>query len=369
MEVETIMRVLLVAPYGGVPGGISRWTGHVLDYYEQSGHDDCELRLVSTGRSTFVNINSPLLYKVKSAIKDFRKIFKDFDQTIQQQPFDVMHLTSSASLSLLKDIRLLKKAKKKGIRTVIHFRFGRIPELSKSQNWEWKLLTKVIRLADVAIVIDEQSLKVLQDLHFTNVRYLANPISPQVLDIVSKIDVAREPRTLLFCGHVVKTKGVFELIDACAQISSIKLKMVGHVTQEMKAELEQYSNSASWLTIAGEEPYEEVIKEMLSCDVFVLATYTEGFPNVILESMACGCAIATTPVGAIPEMLDMASAEPCGLCCEPKDVEGLRHNIQYFLDHPDEARAYGHRAAQRVNDMYAMPKVWEQMVGIWREVC
>jgi glycosyltransferase involved in cell wall biosynthesis len=57
----------------------------------------------------------------------------------------------------------------------------------------------------------------------------------------------------------------------------------------------------------------------------------------------------------------------CGLCCEPKDVEGLRRNIQYFLDHPDEARAYGHRAAQRVNDMYAMPKVWEQMVGIWKE--
>jgi len=362
------MKVLLVAPYGGVPGGISRWTGHVLDYYKQFGHNDCELRLVSTGRSTFVNINSPIFYRIKSAIKDFRKIFKDFDQTIQQQPFDVMHLTSSASLSLLKDIRLLKKAKKKGIKTVIHFRFGRIPELSKSQNWEWKLLTKVVRLADVAIVIDEQSLKVLQDLHFTNVRYLANPISPQVLDVISKMDVAREPRTLLFCGHVVKTKGVFELIDACAQIPSIKLKMVGHVTQEMKAELEQYSNNASWLTIAGEEPYSEVIRDMLSCDVFVLPTYTEGFPNVILESMACGSAIATTSVGAIPEMLDMASAEPCGLCCEPKDVEGLRRNIQYFLDHPDEARECGSRAVKRVNQMYAMPKVWEQMVGIWREI-
>ena len=104
------------------------------------------------------------------------------------------------------------------------------------------------------------------------------------------------------------------------------------------------------------------------CDVFVLPTYTEGFPNVILESMACGCAIATTPVDAIPEMLDMASAEPCGLCCEPKDVESLCRNIQYFLDHTDKARAYGHRAAQRVKDMYAMAKVWEQVVGIWRNV-
>lgn len=71
-----------------------------------------------------------------------------------------MHITSSASLSLPKDIRLLKKARRKVIRTVIQFRFGRIPELSKNMNWEWKLLVKVIRLADVTIVIDQQSLKV-----------------------------------------------------------------------------------------------------------------------------------------------------------------------------------------------------------------
>lgn len=67
-------------------------------------------------------------------------------------------------------------------------------------------------------------------------------------------------------------------------------------------------------------------------------------------------------------MLVIESDEQCGLCCAPKDAEGLRKNIQFFLDHPDEARAYGHRAAQRVNDMYAMPKVWEQMVGIWKGV-
>ena len=82
--------------------------------------------------------------------------------------------------------------------------------------------------------------------------------------------------------------------------------------------------------------------------------------------MACGCAIVTTPVGAIPEMLSIDSSEPCGLCSEPKDIEGLRRNIQFFLDHPTEARRYAERAARRVNGMYSIEIVWKQMVGIWR---
>ena len=165
------MKVLLVAPFGGVTGGIARWTEHILDYYKKTGRNDCDLDLLSTGRSTFVNINSSVCFRIISALKDYRVILKNFRSRLNTNTYDVMHLTSSASLSLAKDLYMLHTAKRKGIKTIIHFHFGRIPELAKKNNWEWKLLCKVTRMADRVVVIDSISYKALRDFGFENVEF------------------------------------------------------------------------------------------------------------------------------------------------------------------------------------------------------
>ena len=362
------MKVLLVAPYGGVPGGISRWTKHILNYYTEHGRADCELELVPMGRSSFVNINSPKLYRLKEAIKDYSKIIKDYKQKLNASPYDVMHLTSSASWSLLKDIYLIKVARRKGVRTVIHFRFGRIPELSQTKNWEWKLITKVLKLVDCVIVLDKKSLDVLHDLGYKNIICLPNPVSPQVQTIVSQNEVARIPRYILYCGHVIKTKGVFELIDACSQIPDIKLKMLGHVTDEMRAEINEYTHSAVWLELVGEMPYEEVIKEMMASDIMTLPSYTEGFPNVILEGMAAGCALVVTDVGAMPQMLEEENGEKYGIIIKPQDAKGLEQAINYLFENTDEKEAMRKRVQNRVQERYSMATSWNDLVKLWGEL-
>lgn len=107
---------------------------------------------------------------------------------------------------------------------------------------------------------------------------------------------------------------------------------------------------------------------MLRCELFVLPTYTEGFPNVILESMACGCTIITTPVGAIPSMLDVKSNTPSGVCVPVKNIDLLSEKILYYLEHKNEALEMGARAKDRVNREYSMPSVWNKMLNIWNSL-
>ena len=60
-------------------------------------------------------------------------------------------------------------------------------------------------------------------------------------------------------------------------------------------------------------------KELLNrAEVFVLPSYHEGLPVSILEAMSYGCAIISTPVGGIPEVV-----RENGILVRPGDVEGI----------------------------------------------
>lgn len=363
------MKVLLISPMGHATGGIARWTYHLFSYYNSLLVRPCQLVHFETARSTFIPDDISFWPRLRLALKDYSNIIKRLKGHLVGSEYDLAHITSSASWGLLKDLLIIHILRKKGIKVIIHFRFGRIPVLSHSKNWEWKLLQMVIKRVDKTIVIDGASYETLVRAGFNNIELLPNPLAPKVSQLIeANSGVVRVPRTILFVGHCVRPKGVYELVEACKSIPNIRLKMVGAILDDVKADLKKLANNEGWLEIEGDRPYEEVIREMLSCDVFVLPTYTEGFPNVIIEAMACGCAIVTTPVGAIPEMLEDDDGRHYGLLVEPQNVNQLNDAIAKLLSDDALKIECRNNVKQRVHERYNMPIIWENIVTIWKEV-
>lgn len=363
------MKVLLISPLSKkITGGIVKWTEHIIKFHNDNPQN-IELQLLNNEDPiSIVGGAKSIIHRIYSGLRNYYPILKSFKQIVDKEYFDLVHISTSASLALIKDLLIVNIAHKKGIRTVVHFHFGRIPQILKLKNWENYLLTKLLKKIDCAVVMDMASYNALSEYGYKNMCYLPNPLSQSVQNIIDKKNtISRVPRKLVFAGHVVPTKGVFELVEACSKIDNIQLEILGAVNEEIKSSLEKIAgeNNQEWLNITGNVSFEQVIEGMLSCDIFVLPTYTEGFPNVILESMACGCSIVTTPVGAIPEMLDINSNEPCGICVPPRNVEKLQEAIEYLLDNNDIAKRMGNLAKERVNNMYAIDKVWLQLCEIW----
>lgn len=369
MEENRKIKVLLVSPGAmAETGGIARWTEHILNYYNEYDGNKIIIQHLSYSKAIGGFATDNIIIRLKKAINNYVPLYKEFINLITHNNFNVVHFCSSASISLIKDIVFLNAAHRRGLKTIIHFRFGRIPDVYKRHNWEQKLLHKVIIKADKTIVLDKMSYNTLILEGYKNIVLLPNPLTLKVSEIIKENkNIKRQDRTLVFAGHVVPTKGVFELIDACKKVQNIKLKMLGFVSTEMKQKLEARAgkNYLQWLEILGQKDFETTIKEMLSAGVFVLPTYTEGFPNVIIESMACACPIVTTKVGAIPEMLDIDNGNQYGICVEPQNVEQLRIAIQRMLDDRKFAIQCGKNAQKRVNEIYSIPKVWDRMVNIW----
>lgn len=366
MEIKKRRRVLLCSPIGkGGTGGIARWTQHILNYIrDNSSEVDLQHYYVDMVIRSYTNS----LQRIYYGMYNYSSFLFGLIKKLKSGRFDSVHICTSASFSLLKDLLSIRIIHKYNCEAIIHFHFGRIPDLFEQHNWERKFLEKVIMLADKVIVIDKRSYNTLLQQGYKNIYLLPNPLAPRVAELINKnVKIQREQRKIVFVGHVVKTKGVFELIDACNTISDIEVELIGAVSEKMYSELVERAHKKDWLKILGEHDTEFVIKEMLSAAVFVLPTYTEGFPNVIIESMACGCPIVTTCVGAIPEMLDNENGENFGICVEPKNVQQLKGAIERMLNEPDFAYRCGKNAQNRVKRMYSMSQVWNQLVGIWND--
>ena len=352
-------RVLLVSPLPPPVGGIASWTVNILDYFKEYSNPDYELIHLNSSmrfRSiTSVSMVSRIFYGILNFIFFFGKFFR----VILKKP-DVCHITSSASFGLFKELVLVLICKAMGSRAIIHYRFGRIPELEQSQNWEWKLLGLINRMAYHVIVLDENSLETL-GRYGNNVSLIGNPISPELMQFKIENFKAEED-IILFVGHVTRKKGIFELFAALRELNpGCKVHILGPFENNVKAELEEIYNPKDIVFFHGALKKDQVYKMMLASSILVLPSHTEGFPNVIIEGMALGCSIIASSVGAIPEML----AGNRGIIVPPCNVLELKEAISKLLNNDRERFVLSNNAERFALENYAMESIVKKLEKIW----
>jgi len=371
------MKVLLCSPYSDAPntirGGINTWGRYIIEYYEQDGKDQVELIPVSLDRSVFTATTYSLIKRILNGFRDQIGPLCQAIRLMSSEKPDVVHICTSVGLGVIRDYLIVRAARRRGVKSVVHFHLGRIPILARQRNWEWELLHKVLKICDIPVVMNRPSENTLVNEGFRNVVYLPNPIGQSAQDAINEADgkYQRVARRLLYCGHVLKTKGVMELVKGCSRISDIELRIVGRCMPEIKEELlfcaKNEAKDTSWLKFIGEVTHEEVIREFYQADLFVFPSYSEGFPNVILEAMACGCPIVSSDVGAIPEMLDI-DGDPCGVCFKPHSENEVKSAIESLIFNDSQKVSLAQKARKRVNEIYSMSEVWQQLINIWERI-
>jgi glycosyltransferase involved in cell wall biosynthesis len=123
------------------------------------------------------------------------------------------------------------------------------------------------------------------------------------------------------------------LIDACEQLKkrgmTFRCYIVG--AGEMRPSLEaqiKLLGLGEQVKLVGSKPHRELPTWFRAADVFVLPSYSEGIPNVLLEAVACGTRYVASRVGGIPEIAHLGM----GWLVPPGDVDALAAGIRSSLD-------------------------------------
>ena len=356
------MKIAMVAPVPPPYGGIGNWVLLLDDYIKENpeitfSHVDTAPRARALdGRTLWdrVVVQGFAMFKHK----------RELVRLIKKEKVDVVHMTTSGQLALIRDNLMLKAARKKHVPTVYHIHFGRIPEIAEENTREWKILKKNLALATRVIAIDMKTFHTIKKhAPKANVEYIPNPFDTKKLPTTVTEQTRKE---VVFVGWVIKTKGIEELLAAWKELTPThpewRLRIIGPYADDYFAKLKE-QGIPEGVIFTGEQPHDSVMQLVSEGEIFTLPSYTEGFPNAVLEAMAIGKPIVATDVGAIPEMLD-----GCGIVIPSRDASPLKDALERLMSNEALRAELGEKAKAKLLDTYTIEKVFALYQKLWEEV-
>ncbi len=177
----------------------------------------------------------------------------------------------------------------------------------------------------------------------------------------SPADFASPRPVITAVGRLIEKKGFGDLIEACRLLKErgrvFRCEIIGE--GPLEAVLQSQATNAGLtdeeLSLTGPLPQPEVVERLARASMFVLPCVPEAaggmdnLPTVIMEAMAAGLPVISTPVAGVPEMVE---AGKTGLLVAPRNPVALAAAIEELIDDSGRAREFGRQGRTRAIERF-----------------
>ncbi len=141
-------------------GGIARWAQFLLTWVEAD--KQCEITHIDIGPRRRPAEDLRTSRRVLWGGIQFTTDTFALVRVLMRHDCDVIHLTSSSGLGVLRDAGVFSLAKLFRVPVIYHLHSGRIPTIAKSGGARWHLIKRMLLMAQHAIAIDKATLTLVQ---------------------------------------------------------------------------------------------------------------------------------------------------------------------------------------------------------------
>lgn len=302
--------VILVSPLPPPVGGIASWTQSYLKYINENNIKCFHINSAVVGDRA---VSGKLNYI--NEIKRLLKIKKQLIKLVKEEKNVVIHYNASCfTKGLIRDYIVLH-----GIKAPVLYQCHCNLDTNLKNDISKYLFKKIANIVDTVCVLNSDSLKTAKNYH-DKVYYMPNFIDDTK---IGEIKIRDKVKNICFVGRVEKRKGIDELLEASKQFPLITFNIIGPLEDECY-NFSKYQN----VKYLGFKENNEVMKILDNMDIYVLPSYSEGFPLGILEAMCHGLPIIASDVGSISDMIENKG----GLLVEPKSSKDIVLAINKMLD-------------------------------------
>lgn len=156
-----------------------------------------------------------------------------------------------------------------------------------------------------------------------------------------------------------------EAVDIARKtVPDIKCYLAGDGDVEKVKELVKEKHLENNIDVVGWANFDKKLELLKSVSTVVLPSYNEGLPMSILEGMACGKAIISTTVGAIPEVI----SEENGILVKPGNVQALSEALIECAQNLEKIKKMSECNIDKVEKQFSVDMMHDQLSKYYKSV-
>ena len=211
-------------------------------------------------------------------------------------------------------------------------------------------------------LLKEEISEMMKDNKHTNIRVI-----PNFLSEYSKLENVSRKNKVVTVGRIHEVKGFERLIDIWALVKKDNdevLEIIGDGDETIKSSLQNKITELGLeksVVLKGALSHDEVLKEMLESKLYVMTSYSEAFPFVLLEAMSSGLPVVAFDVRVGPRAIITDGKD--GFLIKDGDNRLFADKLYEMLSNDDMIDELSKNAIKKA-DMFSE----EEVIKKWLEI-